>query len=65
MQFNRAMKAVNWHKDFGERNVVPTAILGGVYSMKSLLHAQTRGLSLFWAHELLDFTAWIGRTRAE
>jgi hypothetical protein len=63
LNHDAAVKAVNWQKDFGELNVVPTAILSGVYSMKSLLEAQKRGLSLFWAHELLHFTSWINRTR--
>lgn len=60
-----AAKAVAWQNDFGTRNVVPTAILSGVYSMRSLLEAQSRGLSLFWAHDLVQFTSWINRTRPD
>lgn len=59
-----AVKAEVWRRDFGERNVVPAAVLSGVYKLHNLEDAQRRGLTLFWAHsldgQLLD---WIDRTR--
>lgn len=58
-----AIKAEIWRKDFGEVNVVPTAVLSGVYKMKHLRSAQTRGLTLFWAHDLSKLTDWIESTR--
>ncbi|MBI1874741.1 MAG: XamI family restriction endonuclease [Acidobacteria bacterium] len=58
-----AMKAEIWRKDFGEVNVVPTAVLSGVYNIMHLLDAQTRGLTLFWAHDLESMIGWIERTR--
>jgi hypothetical protein len=58
-----AVKAETWRQDFGQRNVVPSAILSGVYKLHNLLDAQTRGLSLFWAHGLQDFVDWIESTR--
>lgn len=60
-----AVKAEVWRRDFGDMNVVPAAVLSGVYKLHNLEDAQRRGLTLFWSHslegQLLD---WIERTRA-
>jgi hypothetical protein len=58
-----AVKAETWRQDFGHRNVVPAAILSGVYKLHNLVDAQTRGLSLFWAHDLRGLLDWIESTR--
>lgn len=58
-----AAKAEAWLSDFGPRNVVPVAVLTGVYKLTSLVEAQDRGLALFWAHGLDAFVTWIKRTR--
>jgi hypothetical protein len=58
-----AVKAQTWRNDFGERNVVPTAILSGVYKLHNLEDAQARGLTLFWAYDLANFLTWIESTR--
>jgi hypothetical protein len=58
-----AAKAEAWLKDFGTRQVVPTAVLSGVYKLHNLEEAQSRGLSLFWAHDLKALTDWIETTR--
>ena len=58
-----AIKAEVWRKDFGEKNVVPTAVLSGVYKLKHLIAAQDRGLTLFWAHDLVKMTDWVASTR--
>ena len=42
-----AAKAEAWLKDFGVRQVVPAAVLGGVYKLHNLEEAQHRGLALF------------------
>lgn len=57
-----AVKAETWRKDFGQLQVVPTAVLGGVYKLHNLQDAQRRGLSLFWAHDLGALTRWIDAT---
>jgi len=57
-----AVKAEVWKKDFGDLQVVPTALLSGVYKLHNLEQAQDRGLTLYWAHRLSDLTAWIERT---
>ena len=58
-----AAKAEAWLKDFGTRQVVPAAVLSGVYKLHNLEDAQNRGLALFWAHDLKALTEWIATTR--
>lgn len=58
-----AVKAGIWLDQFGTLNVVPTAVLSGVYKLKHLLSAQVRGLALFWAHDLAELIQWIESTR--
>lgn len=58
-----AIKAETWRREFGERNVVPAAVLSGVYKMESLEYAQSNGLALFWAHELQRLLDWVDATR--
>ncbi len=58
-----AAKAESWIADFGRLNVVPTAVLGGVYKTHNLTDAQDRGLTLFWAHDMQRLTGWITSTR--
>jgi hypothetical protein len=58
-----AVKAVKWLEIFGRDQVVPAAMLAGVYKAAPLAEAQTDGLTLFWAHRLGDLLAWIERTR--
>ena len=58
-----AVKAKTWITDFGERHIVPTAVLSGVYELHNLQEAQTRGLVLFWVHDLQKMIEWIDRAR--
>lgn len=58
-----AAKAEAWLTDLGKVQIVPVAVLSGVYGLHSLESAQRRGLTLSWAHRLSDLTAWIERTR--
>lgn len=58
-----AVKAGSWKRDFGLRQVVPTAVISGVYKLHNLQDAQERGLTLFWAHNLKPLTEWINRTK--
>ena len=45
-------KASNWREEFGD-NVVPAAVLAGVYDMKHLKEAQNeRDILIFWEHNL-------------
>jgi XamI restriction endonuclease len=58
-----AAKAEAWRRDFGQTQVVPDAVLSGVYKLHNLADAQQRGLALFWAHALDELIAWIEATR--
>ncbi|MFW6012270.1 MAG: XamI family restriction endonuclease [bacterium] len=58
-----AVKAGVWTEDFGTRHVVPAAVLSGVYELHNLAEAQSRGLTLFWAHALEELTEWIEGTK--
>lgn len=59
-----AIKAEVWRSDFGKLQVVPAAVLGGVYKLHNLTDAQTRGLAIFWGHDLAMLTNWIDATKA-
>ncbi|PKF26836.1 XamI family restriction endonuclease [Pseudomonas hunanensis] len=58
-----AVKAVSWREDFGRRQVVPAAMLSGVYKIHNLIEAQDRGLTIFWAHDLNALVSWINKTK--
>ncbi len=58
-----AVKAATWQRDFGLRQVVPTAVLSGVYDLHNLVDAQERGLTIFWAHNLDPLAEWIDKTK--
>jgi len=58
-----AAKAEAWRVDFGDTQVVPAAVLSGVFKPAHLVSAQLRGLTLFWGHDLKPMTDWIESTR--
>jgi hypothetical protein len=58
-----AAKAKAWISDFGTEQIVPAAVLSGVYKIRNLEDAQTRGLTLFWAHDLAALFSWIESTK--
>jgi XamI-like restriction endonuclease len=60
-----AAKAEAWIDEFGRVNIVSSAVLSGVYKTHNLTNAQSRGLTLFWAHEIVRLTNWILATRNE
>ena len=57
-----AVKAESWRHDFGSTQVVPGAVLSGVYKVHNLENAQSRGLTLFWAHDLQMLVTWLHNT---
>jgi hypothetical protein len=59
-----AVKAASWRNDFGATQVVPVAVLSGVYKLHNLVDAQVRGLTLIWAHHLDALVEWILSTRS-
>lgn len=58
-----AAKAEVWRLDFGLTQVVPSAVLSGVFKLRNLEDAQNRGLCLYWGHNLKAMTDWIEQTR--
>lgn len=58
-----AAKAEAWRRDFGASQVVPAAVLSGVYKTHNLEEAQDRGLALFWAHDLQQMLDWLHMTK--
>ena len=60
-----AVKAEFWLKHFGTAQMVPAAVLSGVYKLHHLVNAQAHGLALFWAHDLVELLSWIDQTRSE
>ncbi len=59
-----SVKARVWIEDLGRNNVVPAAVLSGVFGLRHLIEAQDRGLALFWAHSLDELTEFVAHTRA-
>ena len=58
-----AGKAEKWIYEFGALGIVPVAVLSGVYKLHNLIDAQTRGLTLYWAHDLNHLLDWIDEDR--
>lgn len=58
-----AVKSEYWVSQFGSAQVVPAAVLSGVFKVLNLEQAQGRKLSLFWAHDLEKLGAFIESTR--
>ena len=53
-----AAKAKHWHSEAGNQ-VVPIALLYGVFGADILLSAQNSGLFIVWAHDVKGFVDWI------
>ncbi|WP_439951815.1 XamI family restriction endonuclease [Mycobacterium avium] len=60
-----AAKAVKWINDFGTLNVVPTAVLSGVYKVHNLESAQQAGLTIIWAHNLGALGSFLEATKSK
>jgi hypothetical protein len=58
-----AVKADYWIKQFGTAQIVPAAMLSGVFKVINLEQAQSRGLSLFWSHDLQKLSEFMETTR--
>ena len=56
-------KTEHWRQRFGMQ-VVPAAVLSGVYDLIRLQQAQENKLFLFWGHDLEKLVEWIETTRA-
>lgn len=58
-----AVKAGYWIKQFGTAQVVPAAVLAGVFKVLNLEQAQARGLALLWSHDLDKLGTFISSTK--
>ena len=58
-----ASKAEAWLHDFGATQIVPAAVISGVFKLEKLQDAQHRGLTIFWDHTVSVMMDWIERTR--
>lgn len=58
-----AQKATIWLKRFGDRGIVPAAVISGVFKLGNLKSAQEEGLTIFWAHDLGALIDFIESTR--
>ena len=47
-------KARTWLEGFGRLQVVPVAVISGVFNPANLQAAQSQGLKLIWGHRLRD-----------
>jgi hypothetical protein len=52
-------KAAAWIQRLGDAQVVPAALLSGVFKARNLEQAQALRLTLFWAHRLEDLRDFI------
>ncbi len=58
-----AGKAKSWLTAFGSRQIVPAAVLSGVFNFGNLETAQSSGLFLFWGFRLQDLADFIVSTK--
>lgn len=58
-----AVKAKLWIQEFGDRLIVPAAVIAGVFHPPNLLSAQDDGLTIWWSHDIDQMISWIARTR--
>ncbi|HEY8296516.1 MAG TPA: XamI family restriction endonuclease [Candidatus Baltobacteraceae bacterium] len=56
-------KHTAWIDAFGRANVVPSAMLAGVFSVSNVLAAQAAGLTIFWSHRMTDLGLFVESTR--
>jgi hypothetical protein len=53
-------KAGRWTNEFGSNQIVPIAVLSGVFGHGKLTAVQRQGLTLIWTHRMADLTDLIG-----
>jgi hypothetical protein len=58
-----ALKARVWLDTFGPANIIPSAVLSGVFKLRNLRMAQDDGLTIWWAHNLAALAEFITLTK--
>lgn len=56
-------KAAAWIQRLGDAQVIPAALLSGVFKVRNLEQAQALSLTLFWTHRLEDLRDFIQETK--
>lgn len=56
--------AKEWLSRFGESNIVPAAVIRGVFKFDYVKQAQQVPVAIFWAHRLMDLIKFIETTKA-
>ena len=57
-------KAVNWYRALGDAQVIPAAVLSGVFSPANLEDVQDNiRVALFWQHRLKDLADFVKRAK--
>lgn len=57
-------KAAHWYNQLGRAQVIPCAVLSGVYSTANLEDVQeNKGVYLFWQHRLIDLAAFVRKIK--
>jgi hypothetical protein len=54
-----AAKATKWLAELGTSQIIPAAVLAGVFDARMLFESQAVGLTLWWAHDLARFQRWV------
>lgn len=58
-------KAAHWYQQLGQAQVIPCAVLSGVFLPANLLQVQNQGgVYLFWQHRLNDLADFLGQPGA-
>lgn len=58
-----AVKATYWNQQLGLSQIVPSAMLSGVFKAHNSIQTQTHGLTIFWTHDLDKLGQFIEPTR--
>lgn len=56
-------KAREWIAEFGQRAIVPCAVIGGVFNPANLQTAQEGDLAIIWSHRLSDLASFVAAAK--
>jgi hypothetical protein len=57
-------KAVTWYRELGSAQVIPAAVLSGVFNPANLADVQdNKNVALFWQHRLNDLADFVRNAR--
>ncbi len=55
-------KATTWYRELGAAQIIPAAVLSGVFSAANLEDVQNnKGVALYWQHRLDDLADFVNR----